>query len=78
MASNQGETQCTVVSADREATQTTYENIMKVLTVQAFVETYGHNAAVRQLISMWQHQWNLSKAQVSALLEQISNADPLE
>ena len=74
MASNQGEKQCIVVSADGEATQTTYENIIKVLTVQAFVETHGCNAAVRQLISVWQHQWKLSKAQVSALLEQISNA----
>ena len=77
MDANKGKSDipCIVVSGDGgDSIKTTFETLVRILTVQAYIESHGRNAAVRQTISVWQEQWQLTPEQLSALLVVISQS----
>ena len=66
---------CIVLSGDgEESISTTFETLVRILTVQAYIESHGRNEAVRQTITVWKEQWQLTPEQVSALLVVISQS----
>jgi len=68
---------CTIVK-DGESFHTSYEHLLRALSIQAYVESHGRNSAVRQLLNVWRHQWSLSDDQVRLYLEVVSTLSPLE
>jgi len=63
-----------LVMCGEESTMTTYQTVMRSLTIQAFIEAYGRDAAVRQLITVWRQEWDLSNEEMAAHIKQITSA----
>lgn len=65
-----------VVACGEEMLQTTVGVMLRAMKMQDYIQRYGRNAAVHQLLTVWAEEWSLDAAGVLRAMSCIDTLSP--